>query len=77
MFEKKDTYTNEQLAKKIIANSFLQPLGNPSNFFYCPEIAEKITKTGCEKVREMQKECEKALDRYDELSKHCANPAKK
>lgn len=69
MFEKKDTYTNEQLAKKIAANSFLEPLKNPTNFFYCPEIAEEITRIGCEKVREMQNECEKALERYDELSK--------
>lgn len=65
----KHEYTIKQLNEKIIANSFLQPLGNPSNFFYCPEIAEKIAKTGCEKVREMQNECEKVLERYDELSK--------
>lgn len=65
MDEKKDTYTIKQLNEKIIANSFLKPLKNPNNFFYCPEIVEKITKTGSEKVREH----EKALERYDELSK--------
>lgn len=69
MDEKKDTYTNEQLAKKIVANSFLEPLKNPTNFFYCPEIAEEITRIGCEKVREMQNEFEKFTEMYDELSK--------
>ena len=66
MDRKKDTYTIKQLHEKIIANSFLEPLKNPTYFFYWPEIAEEITK--CEKVREMQKEFEKALERYDELS---------
>lgn len=65
MDEKKDTYTIKQLNEKIIANSFLEPLKNPNNCFYCPERAEKIAKTGSEKVREH----EKALEMYDELSK--------
>ena len=65
MDEKKDTYTIKQLHEKLIANSFLGNLKNPTNFFYYPEMAEKIAKGGGEKVRE----CEKALERYDELSK--------
>ena len=29
----KHEFTNEQLAKKIAANCFLEPLKNPTNFF--------------------------------------------
>lgn len=32
----KHEYTINQLNEKNIANSFLQPLGNPSNFFLLP-----------------------------------------
>lgn len=71
----KHEYTNEQLAKKIVANScypYEETIKNPhSNTFFRfnENMAEEITRIGCEKVREMQNECEKALERYDELSK--------
>ena len=48
--------TNEQLAKKIVANSFYpyeESIKTPhsNTFFYLNEnMAEEITKIGCEKV---------------------------
>ena len=71
----KHEYTNVQLAKKIVANScypYEETIKNPHSntfFWFNENMAEEITKIGCEKVREMQNECEKALERYDELSK--------
>lgn len=71
----KHEYTNEQLAKKIVANSFYPYEENiknqPSNtfFWFNESMAEEITRIGCEKVRELQNEYEKFTEMYDELSK--------
>lgn len=71
----KHKYTNEQLAKKIVANSFYpyeENIKNPHSntfFWFNDNMAEEITRIGCEKVREMQNEFEKFTEMYDELSK--------
>lgn len=66
MNEKKDTYTNEQLAKKIVANSFYpyeESIKNPHSntfFWFNENMAEEITRIGCEKVREL-------IDYFDKI----------
>ena len=71
----KHEYTNEQLAKKIVANSFYpyeESIKNPHSntfFWFNENMAEEITRIGCEKVREMQNKFEKFTEMYDELSK--------
>lgn len=73
--EQKHKYTNEQLAKKIAANSFYpyeESIKNPhplTNYWPNENMSEEITRIGCEKVREMQNEFEKFSEMYDELSK--------
>ena len=66
MLEKKDTYTNEQLAKKIVANScypYEEPIKNPHSntfFLFNENMVEEITRIGCEKVREL-------IDYFDKI----------
>ena len=62
----KHEYTNEQLAKKIVANScypYEETIKNPhSNTIFClnENMAEEITRIGCEKIREM-------IDYFDKI----------
>jgi len=71
----KHKYTNEQLAKKIVTNSFYpyeENIKNPHSntfFWFNENMAEEITRIGCEKVREMQNEFENFTEMCDELSK--------
>ena len=61
----KHEYTNEQLAKKIVANScypYEETIKNPDSntiFWLDEDIAEEITRIGCEKVQEMLNEFRK------------------
>ena len=62
----KHEYTNEQLAKKIVANSFYpyeESIKNPHSntfFWFNENMAEEITRIGCEKVREL-------IDYFDKI----------